>query len=308
MNTVVSSRGEKYLPKGHHLSGIGYLPGARTMEGKYILAPRDPNVACIGGMRENSEALKVCPVPHIFSYLTQCENNLEGLIIHSRCWDMIEHQIGSLAVTRLDLVAEALQRYWQRTLQSLRNDSSLKHESPYDLCYTFNLWHNSRDEYYGSGGFGSPKPPVGDPMFVPEVSALLQEQPQFSFRQQAAKGNALCLLTRRYALPLEIKYLIAGHLGIEDVCNMLLAFGEEFPVNYWRQQAHGDIIFELDSVDPDRLPFLAREIIKRGLLQEVEGLQFRQRLIETLVPIKQDILEMSASDYGDGGKGTGFGG
>ncbi|EEP82085.1 predicted protein [Uncinocarpus reesii 1704] len=53
---VLSKEDNKYLPRGYHLSGIGYMPGAR-IPGDYVLAGRDPGTACLGAGRQNSETL-----------------------------------------------------------------------------------------------------------------------------------------------------------------------------------------------------------------------------------------------------------
>jgi hypothetical protein len=108
-NTVIVSNEEnKYLPQGYHLSAIGDMPGARTPS-RHLLAGRDRAAAWLGGVRENSETLPVSPVRHPFLLGLPEEAPVEGYVLHSRCWDLLELRLGLEASLRLDLITGALE-------------------------------------------------------------------------------------------------------------------------------------------------------------------------------------------------------
>lgn len=248
---------------------------------KYILAPRDPTIACIGAAKENSKTLRVSPNPHPFSYYAPRRGHLEGYVVHSRCWDLIERKIGSgsLATSRLDLIAQALQKQWDDIIPEVSN----RDKHPASWYFDFSNYQNLDDH-----------DKLQDPLFIPEVDSLLQDCAQFSASRvlQEAVSVSADVLSSKYNVPLEIKYLIAQHLNLEDTYNMLIAFGEIFPMEYWKKHVPTDVIFGLEQVDHDSFPWpcLAVEIENRAILKKANGIFNRKRILSMLNPIMDFVL------------------
>ncbi|PGH02853.1 hypothetical protein AJ79_07509, partial [Helicocarpus griseus UAMH5409] len=212
------------LPPGYHLSGIGYMPGSRTPSG-YFLAGRDPASACLGGARVNAQTLQVTSIPHPFSDYTCHRGLLKGLVLHSRCWDLIEMRLGPRAASRLDLISAALEHHFEK-----------RH----------------------------------DPLFIPEVSRLVQACARFSETVEVQRRSMDSGKTHysNNAFPPEIYYFVADHLNLADTYSMLLAFGLRFPTSYWKRHIPTDLIFELENVNDKTFPwdYAAVELEKRNIL------------------------------------------
>ncbi|KAK2757602.1 hypothetical protein FQN54_004571 [Arachnomyces sp. PD_36] len=266
---VTLSPGCKDLPEGYHLSGIGYMPGAKN--GQYLLVCRDPATACLGAIRENSAALRLLPTKHPFAFTDTGGGLLKAYTVHSRCWDLIEHEFGSLATSRLDLIVTALQRQWDDVI------SQLPGPSEYHLAK-----HQGLDD--------SEK--LRDPMFIRGVETLLQDCKDLSESQNLQATASRSILSSKYNVPLEIVYLIADYLSFRDTCNMLLAFGGELPASYWKRYVPTEILFEFKTLDHDSplWPYIAAIIETRGILKSDE-IWNRKRILGMLKPIKQYINE-----------------
>jgi hypothetical protein len=275
---VISKEDNKYLPKGYHLSGIAYMAGARSMDEKYILIGRDPSSACLGAGKMNSQTLQVTPVPHPFSTFVPTNSPLEGYTFHSRCWDLIELRVGQQAALHLDVVVSAVRNQWDIIIPQICNG-----ETQYSGRHAFGL-HHGLDDIVNSQ----------DPLFIPELDTLLHEGARCGSEGQR-KPSVQSLLTSKYKLPLEVKYMIAGCLSLEDTSHMLLAFGEEFPPRYWKQHALTDLLFELEHFNdkPFAWEYLAVEIEKRDIVNDywTVGLRCRRRILDMLGPTRQRILE-----------------
>lgn len=268
--SVVWSAGDKGLPEGYHLSGIGYMPGARN--GQYLLACRDPATACLGAARENSDTLRVSPVQHLFSYGVSGGGHLKGYPVHSRCWDLIEHKFGPLATLRLDLIATALRKQWYDIIPRISHP-----QLPTSLRYNFRQYQGVEDNDQ-----------VEDPMFIPKLDTLLQDCTNLP-ANDSQEIVSLDILSSKYNIPLEITYLIADRLNLRDTYNMLAAFGGKFPVDYWKRHIPStDIIFELKKFDSDSFlwPYISVEIESRGVM-ETYGIWNRKRILAMLNLINQ---------------------
>lgn len=190
------------------------MPGARTLS-EYVLVGRDPASACLGGGRENSQTLRVSPLPHPFSSYTPKEAPLEGRVLHSRCWDLIELRVGTQAASRLDLVVAALERqWWEDIIPRICHG-----ETQFAAFYTFSRSQeiNRSDKQH-------------DPIRIPEVDTLLDDCTRLSASRESQSSSLKSGRTFKVAIPLEIHYLVAEYLNLADTYNMLLAFGVRFPV------------------------------------------------------------------------------
>ncbi|PGH11100.1 hypothetical protein AJ79_05045 [Helicocarpus griseus UAMH5409] len=144
----------------YQLTGIGYMPGGRTLDGR-LFAPRDPETACLGAGKANFQTLRVYPIPHPFSenyYKSGDEKtsfDLNGYVLHSRCWDLLERLMGPTQATlHLDKITTALRAQWndiitsdpskeQKESSGYRNDkyppndivSVFKHRVPLEIKY-----------------------------------------------------------------------------------------------------------------------------------------------------------------------------
>lgn len=268
---VVLSTNDKSLPDGYHLSGIGYMPGARN--GQYLLACPDPATACLGATRENSDTLRVSPVQHPFAlYYVPKDSHLKAYTVHSRCWDLIEHKIGPLATSRLDLIVAALRKQWDDII-------SLLAQPPIRLCYKFKRYQGFEDIDQAA-----------DPMFINELKPLLQNYANLPANPYQQETASLGIINSKYNIPLEITYLIVDHLNLRDTYNMLIAFGEKLPVNFWKRHIPTDILFEFERFDHDSFLWsnIAVEIESRGIL-ETHGIWNRKRVLGMLNPIKQFV-------------------
>ncbi|EFR05086.1 hypothetical protein MGYG_08095 [Nannizzia gypsea CBS 118893] len=227
---------------GYHLSGIDYTPGARILKEKYILSLRDPTAACIGRAKENAGALQVSPVPHPFTPRDFDDSNssLQGYLIHSRCWDLIEHNIGPVAGFKLDLLVAALQKQWDNLMPRLQagpfcdyiQTHLSKHEKEHRCILAFEdymHWDNKTTPGHSSEACWS----LPDPIFIPELDSLFQDCKQ---KSSVMKRSLRQTLTLDYRLPLEILMCIADYLTFQELYTTLTASEEEFPVGYWKQR------------------------------------------------------------------------
>jgi hypothetical protein len=138
---------------------------------------------------------------------------------------LIERRVGQQAALHLDIIVSALQKQWDTIAPQFSG------------FYAF-MRHHGLDDSENRH----------DPLFIPTLDDLFQECARRGSEVQR-KPSVQSLLTSKYKLPLEIKYLIAGYLSLEDTSHMLLAFGEEFPPRYWKQHALTDLLFELEHFD-----------------------------------------------------------
>lgn len=272
-HSVILSTNGKDLPEGYHLSGIGYMAGARN--GQYLLACQDPDTACLGATRENSNTLRVSPVQHPFSNCVSKGSHLKGYPMHSRCWDLIEQRLGSLATSRLDLIVAALRKQWDEIIPRISRSST----SAAELSYNFGRYYQGLQHSYQ----------VEDPMFIPPLNTLLQTCTDLSSANKGSRETiSLNILGSKYNVPLEITYLIADCLSLRDTYNMLIAFGEKFPPNYWKRQIPTDILFELEKFDdnPFLWPYIAPKIESWGILNTY-GIGNRKRILGMVDGIKR---------------------
>ncbi|EZF79046.1 hypothetical protein H105_00014 [Trichophyton soudanense CBS 452.61] len=248
------AKNDKLLSQGYHLSGIGYTPGARTLKGRHILSLRDPASACIGFTKENSDALKVTPVPHPFTPHDSDDDNssLEGYPLHSRCWDLIQHNIGPVAGFKLDLLVAALRKQWDDLMPQLvaasTNYYSPLYAGPFDYFLAGRLGHSKEyrrvlafRDYMHWDNKSFPRQPtlsLPDPVFIPELDSLFQNCRQ---KSSLIRRSSKRILTLDYRLPLEILMCIADYLTTQELYTMLTAFEEEFPIEYWKRQIPVDL-------------------------------------------------------------------
>lgn len=298
------SKDGRGCPKGYRVSGIAQLPGARR-GGKYLLVPYHRDRACLGapdnppsdGIGEQGQAsdrnavVAAIPVPHPFSDLIQEEGYLDGYVVHSRCWTLMEKHIGAQAIERLDLVVPALGEQWDQLMDCLQ----LPHgyfPNAYIAFLEFQDWKWRTLEDC-------------DPLHIPEIKRIFQKSASSRTRQRKksiANVPAKRLLAK-HGIPAEIIYLIAEFLEVADARNMLIALGEHLPVHYWRKRIR-DIFIEVEDADPGRIdwPYLAvmldvkDDIFGPKSLNHPENdlsnrLWNRRRIIDMLRPIKQRVLQ-----------------
>lgn len=277
---VIFSKNNKHLPNGFHLSGIAYMPGA-TIEGGYAIVPRDQNRAFIGEPKENSETLRVSYVAAPFSEeRNPGESQLQGYSIHSRCWDLFARQVSPQTISRLDLIASCLQKLSHTSLPSYR-DLLAGMQKPGVRCFCGSCTCRSGVSHWAR-----------DPVFIPELDKLFHEGIRKARRNKASKKRqaTLSILSLRFNLPQEIKYLIAEYLDAQDTSNMLAAFSERFPPGYWKKRISTDTLFEFESVDPDMIDweFVAQQVEARGLL-DARGVIERGLRMQAIDPIVRSL-------------------
>ena len=256
------------------------MPGARSVNG-YLLAGKDPNTACLGAGKENYWTLRISPIPHPFASFDPKEGPLDGYALHSRCWDLIENRVGSLAMSRLDLIATALRDQWRDIISQECNGE------------TGTTGYLNFKSYHDLDGYK-----LKDPRFILEVNSLFQDGAQLSTNEDSRNDNSRNLLTYKYKVPPEIKYLIAEYLDLTETYNMLAAFDEKFPVDFWKKHVPTDLIFELENIRDNNTSFwayIAVEIEKREIVggwnETWNGIWNRRRILNKISPIKQRVLE-----------------
>ncbi|KAK2800467.1 hypothetical protein FQN50_008142 [Emmonsiellopsis sp. PD_5] len=231
------------LPHNYQLTGIGYMPGGRSLEAN-LFAPRDPKTACLGAGKANSQTLRVYPVPHPFSknyygfFNDNPRSGIPGYVLHSRCWDLVERIIGpTQAMLHLDKIVAALRDQWN---DILANDAYKGDHGRPPGWFEFMFYHEL-DDYYNRM----------DPLFIPEVERLLRDSSKLleARKQMEAHGNGKdsCNNIFQHKVPLEIKYLISEHLCLMDARNMLIALGENFPTNVWKRRVPIELLFEFKN-------------------------------------------------------------
>ncbi|KAK2760821.1 hypothetical protein FQN54_002059 [Arachnomyces sp. PD_36] len=277
---VSSKDNNRYLPPGYHLSGIGYLPTARN-EKKYLLAPKDPNIACLGDARRNSWTLPITPVQHPLTtdFTSFRPGPFDGYVMHSRCWDIIELQLGPAAASRLDLIASSLVGMWQDIVSGKsEGNTGLEGVDPYPWYYDFD------------NDLARP-----EPLYINQVDELLYDcRRLLKTRFSRTTKN---LLTFKYNLPQEIQYLITGYLRLFDIYNMLTAFDETFPVSFWEKRVPLDLLFEFKKIFSENghntllWAYVATEIYRRCLLSPCTGMLNRRRILDKITPLKKRVLE-----------------
>lgn len=105
----------------------------------------------------------------------------------------------------------------------------------------------------------------------------------------------------KHSVPPEIIYLISEYLEVTDARNMVIAFGEQLPVHYWRKRI-SDLFIEVEDADSDKIdwPYLAVMLNKKYILEHKGNEQEeplsrrlwnRKRIIDMLRPIKQRVLQ-----------------
>lgn len=298
------SKDEQNCPKEYSVSGIGQLQGARS-GGKYLLVPPDRERACLGAPEEppidwpvkqgqefdNRKAvIAAIPVPHPISNLQHTEGRLEGYVVHSRCWTLAEKHLGSQAIGRLDLVVLALREQWNRLIGCLQRQRG---DFP-DLFCALVHYQNWQRRWLQNC----------DPLHIPEIQKAFRSSVGSRTRQRKTETpNVVRCLFAKHGVPPEIIYLIAGYLEVTDARNMLVAFGEQLPVHYWRKRI-SDIFVEVDDADPGRIdwPYLAARLNRidsfdpleherYDLTQLPERVWNRKRIINMLRPVKQQVLQ-----------------
>lgn len=199
-------KNEDYLPSEYQVSGIAWLPGAKK-DGKYLLALKDSSRAHLGTTDWDSKFLAVCPVPHPFAERTQESSRLEGYAIHSRCWTLLEREVGGAP---LETIILALRKEWRRITGML---SSLRHDKEYagiadddddEFFRIFQCWPLGIDFTW-----------LPDPIRVREVRTIIRKSVN-SLKRKCANPDTrrpVNFLSAKYGVPLEILYLISECLG-----------------------------------------------------------------------------------------------
>ncbi|KAK2785363.1 hypothetical protein FQN53_007804 [Emmonsiellopsis sp. PD_33] len=294
-------------PHNYQLTGIGYMPGGRSLEAN-LFAPRDPKTACLGAGKANSQTLRVYPVPHPFSnnyyglFDDMARSGIPGYVLHSRCWDLVERIIGpTQAMLHLDKIVAALRDQWNDILASDACKGSSRLPPGF---FEFSLYHGLNDYYNRM-----------DPLFIPEVEELLRDSSQQLLearkQQEACRnriGQGSCDSIFNHKVPLEIKYLISEHLSLVDTRNMLIALGENFPTNFWKRRVPMELLFEFkndveegngnnsdnSNFNGDKTfawDYIAAEMERRDIMGSALGIKNRRRILNMLTPISQNVIK-----------------
>ncbi|PGH17917.1 hypothetical protein AJ79_00816 [Helicocarpus griseus UAMH5409] len=299
-----------HIPKEYRLSGIAYIPGGRTVYHR-LLAPCDPKAACLGAGEPDSKTLQLYPIRHPFSDKYNYPeddgwDHLEGYVIHSRCWNLIDHALGKkIASSRLESIAAALRDQWDGIIASEAcggKSGSVGFSKFRDHHSLFNNDIENRR----------------DPFFIQELDILAWEAEQLVLlaRDRASgledhndddltSSNSTVFRLFKYKVPLEIKYLIADHLSLADTRRMLMAFGDTFDVNFWKWRVPSELLFEFkddlkdsssssDGNDSNggkmfAWDYVAAEIERRGVLSW-PGVKNRRRILNMLNPVVESVL------------------
>lgn len=296
-------RNEQDCSGEYRISGIAELPGARR-GGKYLLVPRNRDRACLGApesppsdgtteegqVSDKKAVVAAVPVPHPFSSLRHEDGRLDGYVIHSRCWTLMEKHIGSQAMARLDIVVSALHEQWDRILDCLQRQ-------PRDFPWAYRDFLDYQDWQYR--GFHA-----CDPLHIPAINKIFQTSVSSRTRQKK-KDVAKIPVRRSRGVPTELIYHIAEYLEVIDARSMSIAFGESLPGSYWRKRI-SDIFTEVENIDPDRIDWSYLAVMLNTTMTEdmfelkaINDPQIdlsvrlwnRRRIINMLHPVKQRVLQ-----------------
>ncbi|RMJ24773.1 hypothetical protein PHISP_04360 [Aspergillus sp. HF37] len=204
---IVVRKNEDYLPSEYQVSGIAWLPGVK-MDGKYLLVPRNRSRACLGAPEWDSKFLAVCPVFHPFAERTQESNRLDGYAVHSRCWTLLEREVGDAPI---EIIILALRKEWRRIMEML---SSQRHDEKYAVIAAFD-----DDEFfraYQCWPLGFEFTWLPDPIYVREVRTVIRKSIN-SLKRKCTNPDTrgpVNYLSAKYDIPLEILYLISECLAL----------------------------------------------------------------------------------------------
>lgn len=281
---VIVSR-DKNNPKAptkYQLSGIGQVLGARRRS-KYLLAHRDKDMAYIGAPRWNhSKVIAVRPIPHIFDRWVLKPHHLEGYTLHSRCWTLMENtirpEIGTTIHDHLDRVVAALHNQWERIIAHLQ----LKPDYyPYSFDRQFRC-----EQKWGVTRINSGRD-LNDPLYM----SLLVKQSQYNTTRRAY------YLTRKFGLPLEIKFIIIEYLldNFQDISNTLIAFEELLPPHYWMKHIPDNVLPEIVHIDLTTMnwPYFIFMLKQKDPKDVSDAIWNRNRIMGMLDSVRDDILNQS---------------
>ncbi|PYH97619.1 hypothetical protein BO71DRAFT_346763 [Aspergillus ellipticus CBS 707.79] len=234
---VYSPYDNKVFPQGYHLSGIGYLPGAYVHDRVYV--PIDPDSAWLGFLRGHYATVCARLIPPSHSKckfrLSSIPNLFECMLLHSRCWDVVQRMSGPGGVVDLEHLIkrfECLPPHGSLPLPPLNPTLP----DPKMFPDTLQDHHEYLRLYYKDIGY------------LPSVREALVESAQLA---RAQKKSQRQIFRNKFNIPIEIIYDVCEFLDLGDIQRMLLAFEERFPITYWEKYVPMHLIFEAEGLEMD---------------------------------------------------------
>ncbi|OJJ43561.1 hypothetical protein ASPZODRAFT_145916 [Penicilliopsis zonata CBS 506.65] len=249
----------------YKLSGIGDMVGARVS--CLLLVPPDSEMAYIGAPAyKKNKYITVSPMRHPLARWRRKrekeeeENIVKGYAVHSRCWTLLERQLGSERMQHLDLVIAALKEYWKTGRRP-------------------NLYSTAMCPCY-------------DPVHIPVVDKMMRTSVKTT-----GSSIGFAYLSTQFGLPLEIKYMVIEYLDVVSVRNMLWAFNEVLPASYWLAMMPTDLLFEIrdkEDAAPGTVNWasIAVLVIHRKVLEKWQvslQLKNRQRIFHILQEVERNL-------------------
>ncbi|KAH8432746.1 uncharacterized protein LDX57_010373 [Aspergillus melleus] len=240
-----------------------------------------------------------------FSSNKTCPKSFWGYPIHAHCWMLLDRFMGhGLLMQNLGLFVQALQRYWG------------EHKTEWGFAYMCPRTTGHREDYskwvrklrVGATDQHNCRTHFpGNPFRIPAIQTLVS---QFS-RDADTDRQVSSAFSFMNILP-EIAMMIVDTIyechppsieRINDIRNMLEAFGWVLPTSYWTSRFNPEIFFEIDDLINSRkdinLPNLVLGLEEIMLDEDwfcKSGLYNRGRILKLISGIKEHFLQLLESE------------
>ncbi|OJJ46698.1 hypothetical protein ASPZODRAFT_16446 [Penicilliopsis zonata CBS 506.65] len=305
---ILEKADESPCRPSYSLSGIGDMDGARAPH-RLFFVPLDPEMAYIGCPGHKTARIAVVariPHPSRAHDIDDDDDDdddgddpaLKGYLLHARCWDLLERQLGSRATQQLDYILAALKKFWSQ--EGALEIPRLIYQGLIDFTGKPIFMESQRSV---TGGVIVPYPGIDDPFHIPAVNELLHrsrvrgEEGPVTALSSSSSSSVTAYLSTRLSLPLEIKYAISDYLDATSVRNMLLAFGESLPVSYWLHRIPTTLYMEIQDkalTAPETIdwPYLTMMVNDKNILGDSLGIWNRSRILAILTQVTEYVNEL----------------
>lgn len=215
---VLIYKDENNRPSRYQISGIAYIPGAKR-DKRFIIVPEDSQRAYIGSPEPiMSQCLRVTPVAHPFDPSTVKSGDLEGYLIHSRCWTLVQKELGNKGEVRLDILIKTLRCRWEELVPYLMKYIPKVREGDSAGLIGKNINHDYKRLTLGSGEAGVYPWPESDAIHIYELRTVIAKSYDSRRKQRMIRpSQPVNLLSTKYGIPLEVMYLITEYLDINEL-------------------------------------------------------------------------------------------